>query len=521
MKKLIIIVFILSISAFSFSQTVNGDTLTVDGKKILKVWGTHYERGYAYGYLLGEQIRQVAVEYFIESILMNSVILYNYSRNYFLSNFVVEDKYITEAEGMINGMIDSGVDLYCEGLDIELDEIDLLLANSIVDLSALVLLNIDIENEFGCSSLSSWGESTQDDPQLNGDLVITRNMDWEPHPTLLANHLLVVQFPDEENEVKWLSFTFAGMIGALSGINEQGTAVFLNVGNINTYPYEENLHPIFLSLRNGLEVDDYNEDSECDINDIIQAVEDNAHLSGTITHCVKNPDALIIECNNQNGVVTRDSFDNTMIPGDNLVATNHFRSLYTPVYCDRYQKFADSLNVSTQVSIQRNWNITIGAGGVNNNLHTIQYVPTQNIVKWSTARTGEPAYTLEPTIFDLEELFELPTQTDYQLLDKPDFSLISYPNPFNPSIQFEIIFSNEQNQQSEQMQTCQPWLIEIYNVKGQKVKEFLIVSPSPGHTLSITWNGTDENGQSLPTGVYLYQLTAGEYVIAKKMVLCK
>ncbi|MCK4694501.1 MAG: hypothetical protein KAT74_02000, partial [Candidatus Cloacimonetes bacterium] len=212
MKKLIIIVFILSISAFSFSQTVNGDTLTVDGKKILKVWGTHYERGYAYGYLLGEQIRQVAVEYFIESILMNSVILYNYSRNYFLSNFVVEDKYITEAEGMINGMIDSGVDLYCEGLDIELDEIDLLLANSIVDLSALVLLNIDIENEFGCSSLSSWGESTQDDPQLNGDLVITRNMDWEPHPTLLANHLLVVQFPDEENEVKWLSFTFAGMI---------------------------------------------------------------------------------------------------------------------------------------------------------------------------------------------------------------------------------------------------------------------------------------------------------------------
>ncbi len=112
MKKLIIIVFILSISAFSFSQTVNGDTLTVDGKKILKVWGTHYERGYAYGYLLGEQIRQVAVEYFIESILMNSVILYNYSRNFFLSNFVVEDIYITEAEGMINGMIDSGVYLY-------------------------------------------------------------------------------------------------------------------------------------------------------------------------------------------------------------------------------------------------------------------------------------------------------------------------------------------------------------------------------------------------------------------------
>jgi hypothetical protein len=100
--------------------------------------------------------------------------------------------------------------------------------------------------------------------------------------------------------------------------------------------------------------------------------------------------------------------------------------------------------------------------------------------------------------------------------------LNNYPNPFNPST--TIQFSNEQNQPQlyngagkyEQIK------IEIYNIKGQKVKEFLIVSPSPGHTLSVTWDGTDENNQPVSSGIYFYKLKINNTTKAvRKMLLIK
>ena len=48
-KNITIFIFIFILTTLYYAQEVNGDTLTVEGKKILKVWGTHYERGYATG----------------------------------------------------------------------------------------------------------------------------------------------------------------------------------------------------------------------------------------------------------------------------------------------------------------------------------------------------------------------------------------------------------------------------------------------------------------------------------------
>jgi predicted outer membrane repeat protein len=108
---------------------------------------------------------------------------------------------------------------------------------------------------------------------------------------------------------------------------------------------------------------------------------------------------------------------------------------------------------------------------------------------------------------------------DELILNQNLIQLNNYPNPFNPST--TIQFSNEpvsaelrhgrQNQQNEQMR------IEIFNIKGQKVKEFLIVSPSPGHTLSVTWDA--ENHAS---GIYLYRIRTDDFISeAKKMILIR
>jgi hypothetical protein len=54
------------------------------------------------------------------------------------------------------------------------------------------------------------------------------------------------------------------------------------------------------------------------------------------------------------------------------------------------------------------------------------------------------------------------------------------------------------------------------------VKEFLIISPSPGHPLSVTWNGTDKNNKPVSSGIYFYKLKVnGKTEAVKKCLLLK
>jgi hypothetical protein len=492
MKKIISLIFILMIfSSFCLAQIVNGDTLTVQGKKILKIWGTHYERGYATGYLLGDKIKLISEDYFISYVYMSNAALYESRRNYFVDNFEIEDKYTQEAQGIIDGMIEAEIDLFSVVLQRDMDPVDVLMSNAIVDIIALGELNDDLE--FGCSSLSSWGESTILDPELAGNLVITRNMDWMPHPALLDNHLLVVHFPSEVDEVNWASFTFPGMFGALSAINEDGLCAFMNMGNNNNYSNEEDLHPIFLSIRNGIEIYDYNGDYETNAEDIVDAVQDMLHLSGSIVHCANESYGLVIECNNVNGTEVRDDTENTVIPLYHLAATNHFRKLYPPASCYRYDNIADSLAENSNMDVHRSWNLLVGA---------------LNLIKWSTAEIGIPAYLQSPAEFNTEELFILNTSTHPELLS--EISLVStFPNPFYSIA--KLSFSLPEATSVE---------LSIYNIKGQKLTTLVNERKVRGE-YTVTWNGLDDAGNSVVSGVYFYRFETEYKSESGRLILVK
>ena len=166
---------------------------------------------------------------------------------------------------------------------------------------------------------------------------------------------------------------------------------------------------------------------------------------------------MIIECNNQNGVVTRDDNDNTVIPTEHLGATNHFRELYPPIGCYRYDNIADSLSNNADMNIERSWDLLAGAAGVSNNIHTIQYVPTLNLIKWSTAKVCTPAYQIEPTVFDTEELFTYSTNANPQYYQEDSFLTVS-PNPFYNSTNLSFSLPK-----TTDVKIC------IYNVKGHKI----------------------------------------------------
>ena len=91
-----------------------------------------------------------------------------------------------------------------------------------------------------------------------------------------------------------------------------------------------------------------------------------------------------------------------------------------------------------------------------------------------------------------------------------DFTLVqNYPNPFNPTTTIKYSLP--------QAETVK---LTIYNILGQKVK-VLVNAKHPAGDYNIVWDATDQNGKSVPTGVYLYQIEAGDFVQVKTMTLMK
>jgi hypothetical protein len=85
----------------------------------------------------------------------------------------------------------------------------------------------------------------------------------------------------------------------------------------------------------------------------------------------------------------------------------------------------------------------------------------------------------------------------------------NYPNPFNPStvISFQLPVNSEVT-------------LSIFNMNGQLVKKLVTGEMNAG-SHSFTWDATNERGERVASGVYLYVLKAGDFTAQKKLVLMK
>ena len=61
----------------------------------------------------------------------------------------------------------------------------------------------------------------------------------------------------------------------------------------------------------------------------------------------------------------------------------------------------------------------------------------------------------------------------------------------------------------------------VYDLAGREVATLLASDPYATGRHAVTWDGTDDSSQPLPSGVYLYEVTAGEYSATGKMTLLK
>ncbi|MFZ5979702.1 MAG: T9SS type A sorting domain-containing protein [Candidatus Zixiibacteriota bacterium] len=85
----------------------------------------------------------------------------------------------------------------------------------------------------------------------------------------------------------------------------------------------------------------------------------------------------------------------------------------------------------------------------------------------------------------------------------------NYPNPFNPETRIEFSIPNNSDIK-----------LTIFNMLGQNVKVLLEESRSAG-THTVSWDGTDQNGENVASGIYLYRLETEKFTTTKKMLLLR
>jgi len=118
------------------------------------------------------------------------------------------------------------------------------------------------------------------------------------------------------------------------------------------------------------------------------------------------------------------------------------------------------------------------------------------------ATDGELSDTLKVNLIVNEQ-----TSVLSQNMIPKSYSLLSnFPNPFNPTTTITYTLPN-----------CEHVKLIVYNLAGQKVKT--LVDNTQVGTKSVTWNGKDETGVQMASGIYYYKLEADSYQETKKMVL--
>ncbi|MFQ6606527.1 MAG: FlgD immunoglobulin-like domain containing protein [Fidelibacterota bacterium] len=147
------------------------------------------------------------------------------------------------------------------------------------------------------------------------------------------------------------------------------------------------------------------------------------------------------------------------------------------------------------LSLENDWDITIPITLIGKydqqvavQLKAVQAVGPEGVQIPVVTRSKEVSFKLIPTQFALHQ---------------------NYPNPFNPVT--EITFALPIESEVE---------LVVYNLRGQEVRRLVSGALEAGFH-HVTWDGRNDSGREVSTGIYLYQLTAKGFQATRKMVIVK
>jgi hypothetical protein len=181
-------------------------------------------------------------------------------------------------------------------------------------------------------------------------------------------------------------------------------------------------------------------------------------------------------------------------------------------YLIRAPEFGDSVRIEYSYDAGRTWNL-IAASTPNDSEYVwspIPNTPSDSCLIRITSKAENPISVTSAGFFTILAETTDVAEEEKQKGTPATFALHqNYPNPFNPSTKIEFsLFGRAQV------------VLDIYNIAGGRVKR-LVNEELPAGYWSIIWNGEDDHGTEVASGVYFYRLRTPEYTQTKKMVIIR
>lgn len=481
--------------AVIFAGEVNGSLETIGEITIVNLWGTWEEMGTAHGYLLGPDLMDLYEGYFLE--LAGGQTNIDILRAGYDSYFTVPEEFSAYASGIIAGVADT-VSLWSPVYGRNLDNLDIFITSSVPDLSAMVDFR-----QIHCSSASSWGEATSGDPSLQGAPAVSRNLDYyvDQNESILEKSFLFVHSPSQGQD--YLSVSFPGFMGILSGMNESGVNATLNMGNYSgTSQTSPSFVPICMALALGLTREDFDGNGTHDIEDLKGAATFwnrsntyDIHITCPGDLSAGGDPAVVAEVNNHQGFAFRYSQDEPAIAPSNLLLTNHHRVLYPPVYCQRYGRMLDSLDAEPNVTLERLWNFMEAVGeapvpGLGGTLQTMIFIPDERRTGLAFASPGMASCDKEPQWIDWNDVFPNHDPQGTGSTGEGSVRLLPVRNPVYSLLEVSARVDSPED-------------IDVFDLSGRKLDITFIYMQDNMFRADVS---------RLPSSVYLLRATKGQMV---------
>ncbi len=144
-------------------------------------------------------------------------------------------------------------------------------------------------------------------------------------------------------------------------------------------------------------------------------------------------------------------------------------------------------------------------------------IPSPNNFRFLQIRSAD--INLPEVIFNYGETIYGPTHLSATTQDSPSLvnnTLSCFPNPFNPRITIDLDLSKVGS-----VAASSEVVIEIFDVRGRKVRTLHRGLLPTGKRHGMTWNGQDDSGRGLSSGIYLVQAQVGDRQVRQKVTLLR
>lgn len=188
------------------------------------------------------------------------------------------------------------------------------------------------------------------------------------------------------------------------------------------------------------------------------------------------------------------------------LALDNSGNVYVTGYSSTPSSGLDNVTLKYNASGEEQWVMRYnGPGGINDEACSLVVDELGNVY------ISGSSYTSFWSVYTTIKYTQTPVNISVSSTNLPkEYNLMqNYPNPFNP----ETVIGY-------QLPVATHVKLTIYNLIGQKVRT-IVRAQHPAGRYEVKWDGRDENGAQVSGGIYFYQLHAGDFRQASKMVLLR